>query len=638
MKKHRYKVEISIFENAANAAFGRYSVPGVFLVSTLLIGVSPACAEDLTQAINAAYERSAVIANAVAEYEADIEGVTISRAEGLPSVNASLGLNETLAGTRNGSGLVTVQGQVSVPLYRGGSVRNRVNAARSQSDASFVAVRSAEAEVFAEVVTAYATVIRDRHILALSRNNLETLTTTLNATRARFRARDLTRTDVSQAESRVALAQGEVETAEASLVEAMEEFQRLTAIDAINLQPLPPFQDLPVNAEMAAVVALEENPQLLAARAIAEARRYETRAARGGALPSVSASVNGRYGSGEDLVPTQQDQSRFGASVGLSVNVPLFQGGGTAAGIRQANIRESQALLSVRDLERTVVARARSEYANWRATSSVALASERAVEAARSALAGVRAESDVGTRTILDILNAEQELRNAQVQLVSAQRDSYVAAFSLLTTMGRTQAHHLGLRRDTAQPLNSEYSVPAAFGSSGIPADIELEPSIPSPVAPQPLIVAEVLPIGPSITLPPADQLPAPVRRAEAVAEAAQPAPAPQPVRQADPFEPTEWVIQLAAHSDESTARSYWNAIEAVTARTVGRTRPVIAAFRSGNRELFRLAIGPFADFAAAETACHDLRLQNQNCIVRRFSTLGNLRWTGMDTENQGSR
>jgi hypothetical protein len=356
----------------------------------------------------------------------------------------------------------------------------------------------------------------------------------------------------------------------------------------------------------------------------------------------VSAVANGRYGSGEELLSTQQNDSRFGATVGLSVNLPLFQGGRTSAGIRQANIRESQALLSVRDLERTLVARARSEYANWHAASSVVVASERAVDAARSALAGVRAESDVGTRTILDILNAEQELRNAQVQLVSAQRDSYVAAFSLLTTMGRTQAQHLGLGRDTAMQLDPGYAAPAVFGSSGVLANIELVPAIASSDAPQPVFVAEALPIEPSIAISPADHSLPPVRRAEPVVQVPPldeaPVPAQSSVRQTSVFEPTHWVVQLAAHTEEAAARSHWNSIEAGTARIAGPTTPIIAAFRSGDRVWYRLAIGPFLDFAAAETACHDLRLQNQNCIVRRFATLGSPRWTGSDAAGEGVR
>ena len=614
----------------------RFLVTAGWLAAIFYNIESPSKAEDLTQALQAAYQRSEVIANAVAEYEADLERVTISRADGLPELNANLNVNEAVVGPRMGPNLVSVQAEVTLPLYRGGSVRNQIKAAEAQSDASNVGKRAAEAQVFSEVVSAYANVIRDRQILALSRDNFETLSTTLKATRARFQARDLTRTDVAQAESRVALAYGEVQTAEANLVEAMEEFQRVTGMQADVLAPLPLLRNMPPDPETAAAEALEENPEVLAARAVAEARRYEWRAARGRALPSVSAVANGRYGNVAQA-PLQGDTSPFGATVGFSVNFPLFQGSRTSAGIREANIRENQAVLTIRDLERTLAARARSEYANWQATSSVVVASERAVAAARSALAGVRAESDVGTRTILDILNAEQELRNAQVQLVTAQRDSYVAAFALLTTMGRTQAHHLGVGQGATE-LVPEPETDIVAGSASV-SIIDAPATAAPPIAdPWPTLAVEEMPTAAAVPSQPEVQPVRPERQMTPAGRTPSTASSPQPARPITGIEPTQWVIQLAAFSKEASARQHWEMVKAETTRIVGRTLPVITSFRSADKEMFRLAVGPFADFEAAEAACHDLRVGRQNCIVRRFSTLGQPRWTGTQSDTGGAR
>ncbi|WP_081596506.1 TolC family outer membrane protein [Porphyrobacter sp. AAP82] len=609
----------------------------VVCIGALVYNIEGPClAEDLTQALQAAYSRSEIIANAAAEHEADLERVTISRAAGLPEVNASLSVNEAVVGPRIGPDLLSVQGGISLPLYRGGSVKNQIKAAKAQSDASYVGKRTAEAQVFSEVVAAYANVIRDRQILVLSRENLDTLTTTLNATRARFQVRDLTRTDVAQAESRVALAQGEVETAEANLIEAMEEFQRVTGMQATDLAPMPVLRNLPPDPETAARSAVDENPDILRARAVSEARRYEWRAARGGALPSVSAVANGRYGNSMQA-PAQADNSRFGATVGFSINVPLFQGGRTSASIREANLRENQALLAVSDLERRLTAQARSEYANWQASSSVVMASQRAVTAARSALAGVRAESDVGTRTILDILNAEQELRNAQVQLVSAQRDSYVAAFALLTTMGRTQAHHLGVG-NRATELVPEPETDLTSDLAFAPETDEPELAASSSAGPWPKIAVEDLPIAAASSPVPPVRPAAPERQETPVVRKATPEFSPQPVRPSTRFEPTQWVIQLAAFSTQASAQQHWQEIEGQTKRLIGPGRPVITSFRSAGNEMFRLAFGPFPDFAAAEAACHDLRLGKQNCIVRRFSTLGVPQWTGPLSGEEGER
>jgi outer membrane protein len=129
----------------------------------------------------------------------------------------------------------------------------------------------------------------------------------------------------------------------------------------------------------------------------------------------------------------------------VSITLPLFQGGRPAARVRQAQARESQSFERLIGTERNIIAQTRSAFASWRAANAVAESSLVAVSASRLSLEGVRAENSVGTRTILDILNAEQELLNAQVQLVTARRDAYVAGFTLLAAMGRAEAEDLGI-------------------------------------------------------------------------------------------------------------------------------------------------------------------------------------------------
>ena len=594
----------------------------------------PGHAQSLPEALQQAYARSEQVASAEAEHDADQQGIVISRAEGLPTVGTSVELNETLAGRDTRSGLVSVQGRLSVPLYQGGSVRHSVNAARSRADASSIAVAAAESEVFTSVVAAYANVIRDRRIVELSQTNLQSLTTTLEATRARYRARDLTRTDVAQSDARVALARGELESAQARLQGSIEELRRLTGIAPDTLAPLPEISNLPATAEMAVAVAREENPQLISARSILEARRHEVRAARGQGLPRVSAVVNGNYSDGQPLVATQPE-SRFGATVGVSMNMSLFQGGRVPAQVRQANARENQAELDVQGLERTLTARARSEFANWQAARAVVVASEQAVEASRQALSGVRAESDVGTRTILDILNAEQELRNAQVQLVTAQRDAYVAAFSLLATMGKAQARNLGIeRRNTAIDLTvaadqpDEATLPAPAEYEGL---TEGQAALASTTASmEPLALPAAAPVSTSITVASPPQI-QPVVPPPSRTRPNQPGFDPTAIR------PNHWVIQLAAHTSLSGARSEWVQRRSIVNRMAPDAVPLVASANSP-RSVFRLAVGAFAEFTTAETLCHDLRTEGVACIVRRFSTLGTVEWFDGTTSSNTER
>lgn len=417
-----------------------------------LLGAVPLNAETLIEALEAARDRSEQVASAEAEHEADEAGVVITRADGLPSVVTSIDFNENLIGESNGTGRISLQGQANVPLYQGGSVRNGVRAARARSEASQTATLTAEAELFTAVVASYANVIRDRQIVAYSKENLETLTRTLNATRARYRFHDLTKTDLAQAEARSALARGELEAAIARLNASSEEFDRLTGLPAIELADLPMLEDLPASAEEAATAAIEDNPRLIAARRTFDSRSFDVMSARGQGMPTLAATVTGRHADGRSLA-FGQTASRFGATVGLSLRWSMFQGGRASARITQAAARQTQAQLAVRDLERTLAARARSDFSNWKAALAVVEANEQAVKAARQALAGVKAESDVGSRTILDILNAEQELRNAQVQVATAKRDGYLAAFSLLTTMGRTHSKKLSFASPLPEPM-----------------------------------------------------------------------------------------------------------------------------------------------------------------------------------------
>ncbi len=432
----------------------RLSPRSLLLAGAMALLAAPAGAETLRDALAAAYENNPTLTAARSGQRAADESVPIARADGLPSVGSSVGFNEVL---RQGSNNIfapdrtlSLQAQLSVPLYQGGVVRNSIRAAETRVEAGQAFLRGTEASVFSAVVGAYMDVLRDEAVVALSRNNVEVLSVNLQATRDRFDIGDLTRTDVAQSESRLALAQGNLQAAEARLIASRESYVRLVGNAPGLLQAPPPLSGLPESTELAVEAALADNPDLEAATIEARARGFDVRSAQGTRMPRVSLTTNGSYndflgtiGSGIPGVSAQQTQTS--ASTGVTVSIPLFQGGRPAARVRQAQARESQALEQLIEAERGVIAQTRAAFASMRAARQVAQSSEVAVAASRLSLEGVRAENSVGTRTILDILNAEQELLNAQVQLVSARRDAYVAGFTLLAAMGRAEAEDLGI-------------------------------------------------------------------------------------------------------------------------------------------------------------------------------------------------
>ncbi len=326
-----------------------------------------------------------------------------------------------------------------------------MKAAEARSTASRALAADVETNVFSTAVAAYLDVIRDRKIVLLNRENVETLTTTFWGVSKRLAAHNLTRTDLSQALARLAIAKGQLARAEAALVASESEYRRVTGMKAGELVSPPALRDMPADVEDAIVSALNNNPRLQAARTIADASSLELEAARGELLPRVYATLNSNY-AGTPVMNAAGLRENFAASAGISLRLSLFQGGRKTASVRRASSRNIQSEQSAIDLERSVESATRAAFANWQAAIAMVQASDMAVDSSRQALSGVRMENSYGSRTVLDMLNAEQELRDAQSQLARAERDSYLAGFQVLATMGQAQAKFLNLSSEPAVP------------------------------------------------------------------------------------------------------------------------------------------------------------------------------------------
>lgn len=427
----------------------------------LLAGLAvsaPGHAETLRDALLKAYQTNPTLAGARAGQRATDENVPIARSRGLPGADLSGGYTENIKNASNSftspTRLVSGQAALTIPLYTGGAVRNAVKAADARVRAGQDGLRGTESDVFTNVVAAYMDVLRDEAIVGLNRNQVKVLRTNLEATKDRFEVGDLTRTDVAQSEARLAIAQSQLEGTEAQLIASRERYVQFVGTPPENLQQPPLLPNMPTSAEAALAKALDNNPDLASVRKLAEASRFDIASARSSRLPKVQAVGNTSYtnflntlGAGASGVNFRQSQSA--ASAGIQATIPLFQGGGPSAQVRQAQARSGQALEQVIEVERAIVAGARSAYASWQAANAVIVSSEKAVSANMLSLEGVRAENSVGNRSILDILNAEQELLNSQVQLVSARRNAYVAGFALLAAMGQAEARDLGLEGGT---------------------------------------------------------------------------------------------------------------------------------------------------------------------------------------------
>ncbi|MFL6852391.1 MAG: TolC family outer membrane protein, partial [Sphingomicrobium sp.] len=306
-------------------------------------------------------------------------------------------------------------------------------------------------DVFVLAVSAYMDVIRDRAIVELNQNNVRVLTTNLEATRDRFEIGDLTRTDVAQSEARLQLGRAQLARAVGTLTTSEATYRQVIGHPPGQLAPPPPLPPLPRSEEEAIRIALNNNPDLIAAQRAAIAGGFDIRVAQATRLPTLNGVVSGTYvnnlgGSETDpLTGGSAPSTGTQTTAGLNARVPIFQGGLPAARIRQAEAQRGQLLEQLVGTERAVVQVTRAAFAAYDSAQKAIQASTVAVKANELALEGVRAEQSVGTRTVLDVLNAEQELLNSQVALVTAKRDAYVAGFQLLNAMGQAEARDLGL-------------------------------------------------------------------------------------------------------------------------------------------------------------------------------------------------
>ncbi|MDR3519144.1 MAG: TolC family outer membrane protein [Azospirillaceae bacterium] len=412
-----------------------------------------AAAQTLEQALSEAYNTNPTLQEQRAQANVVDEQVTQARAGYRPSATATGSVGGAYAASHGptGSGATEnyrtdlAQGSsgvtVSQPLYRGGATNAAVRGAEDQVQAQRATLLSTEEQVLLQGATAYLDVVRDQAILDLDRSDEQVLRHQLEQTTAQFQVGQLTRTDVSQAQSRLAGAIATRTQAEGTLANSRATFRQVIGRQPGKLAAPQTDLHLPGSLDEALSRADADNPVIITAQFNEAAARDQIDQFLGQLMPqatansSVSRTWNASY--------TSQRQDT--AVVALQVTVPIFDGGATSSRVRQARSTDDQKRIQIEDFRRQV---AQTTTAAWSAltTARANIDSYRSqVRATDIALAGVRQEAAVGTRTVLDILNAEQESLAAQVALVGAQHDELVAEFQVLYAAGALTARQLSL-------------------------------------------------------------------------------------------------------------------------------------------------------------------------------------------------
>jgi outer membrane protein len=337
-------------------------------------------------------------------------------------------------------------------LLNGFQTGNRTRQAESQVSAARETLRLSEHTILLSAVTAYMNLIRDAAILELQRRNVEVLAEQLRQTRDRFNVGEVTRTDVAQAESRLAGGRAAVGTAESNYVTSRAAYRQTIGVEAGKLAPAAPVDRLSPRLLAPAVAgARAQHPSVTVAMYNVDAAVLQVRIAEGALYPTLTLQTNAQQtnGSAANLGTLQTSV----ATVTGQLSVPLYQGGAEYATIRQAKETLGQRRLDLdtarEQAQQTVV----QSWGQLEAAKAQIQATEAQVAASEIALNGVREEARVGQRTTIDVLNAQQELVTARVALVTAQRDRVVASFTLLAAVGRLSVPVLRLKVPAYDPM-----------------------------------------------------------------------------------------------------------------------------------------------------------------------------------------
>ena len=331
---------------------------------------------------------------------------------------------------------------VSQPVYTGGKVQASVNRAKNQDMAERANLIVQEELSFSDTVNAYVGVIQAQQLLALNINNEQVLAKQLQATNDRFRVGEITRTDVAQAEAALAGATASRQTAEGSLQTARATYQKVVGFqapaDLVEPQPLK----LPVKSEQeAAALAAANNPTVIMALFNNAAAKDAIDVAFAALMPTVSL-VGTTFQ--QDNTAARSAQSN-GYSLTANVSMPIYQGGSEYAAVRQARQSQQQAGKLVDDSRRTAVQSAVAAWDTLIAARAAAESMRVQIRANEVALEGVEREAIVGSRTTLDVLNAQQALLNSQTQLVQALAQLITASYNVADAIGRLTARDLNL-------------------------------------------------------------------------------------------------------------------------------------------------------------------------------------------------
>jgi outer membrane protein len=447
----------------------------VSVVAVSLLVTAPAwraAADTINSALILSYQNNPQLNAQRASARATDENVPIAlsgyrpRITGTSSISEAFLENQTRSpgspggaiNTRGENAVTTFGATASQTLFNGYQTGNRTRQAEAQVFAARETLRTTEQTVLLSAVTAYMNLLRDTAILELQRSNVNVLEATLRQTRDRFNVGEVTRTDVAQSESRLAAGRSQLLTAESNYVTSKAQYRQVIGVEPGKLAAGTPVDRFSPRTLAGAIArGSTEHPAITTAAYNVDTAVLQVKVAEGALYPTLTlqGSVNKSFGSTTNLQSLQSLQG----IIGTQLSIPIYQGGSEYATIRQAKETLGQRRLDLDTARDQVRSNVTQAWGQLEAAKAQIEATQAQVAAAEIALNGVREEARVGQRTTLDVLNAQQDLVNARVALVTAQRDRVVASFSVLSAVGSLSPQILGLKIENYDPVPHYHQV-----------------------------------------------------------------------------------------------------------------------------------------------------------------------------------
>ncbi|MBR2688776.1 MAG: TolC family outer membrane protein [Aquamicrobium sp.] len=427
------------------------SLLAILLASVTALAPGAASAETILGALSKAYQNNSTLNSSRAGVRVTDEGVAIAKSGWRPTITGSAAIDYSSTRGNNAGRLTTGNFgvQINQTLFDGFQTKNNVASAEAQVRASVEGLNNQQNATLFAAAQAYMNVIHDRQVAKLTEQNLKFLTEQVRAARSRFEVGEGTRTDVAQAEAQRSTAQAQVSAAQAQALASAGVYRQIVGDQPGKLKaPSTLGKLLPSSIENAIAAANNENPAILANQHLVDASGFGVKAAEGALLPQLSASagISRNYRDASPGSILSPDGSSTSANVGATLTVPIYSGGRTAATVRQQKERLGQARIEVdvaRDQVRNAVVAAWTAYQAARENVDANRAS---IAAAQLALNGVIEERNVGQQTTLDVLNAQNVVISAQINLAASERDVVIASYGILQAMGRLTVERLGLQ------------------------------------------------------------------------------------------------------------------------------------------------------------------------------------------------